>query len=77
MGLRNFWPDLEITVYMFLMGLKVSLWDDNNIASQSLKFVYRWVLRVLELMFFFFLLGLQESNFSEFIGTPNQTGLVD
>ena len=33
-------------------------------------------LRVLDSMYFFFLLGLQESNFSEFIGTANQTGLV-
>ena len=36
MGLRKFWPDLEITVYMFLMGLKVSLWDDNCISESQI-----------------------------------------
>ena len=59
MGLGKFWPDLEISE-AFLMGLEVSFLDNFFLPKGF---------GVSSLSFFFFLFGLQESHFSEFMGT--------
>ena len=65
MGLAKFWPDLEI-LQAFLMGLEVSFLGD--FSSRSLEFFCRRVSKSL-ICRCFFLFGLQEVNFPEFMGT--------
>ena len=60
MGLGKVWPDLEISE-VFLMGLEASFLHNFFFLPKGFE--------VLDLSFFFLPFALQESHFSEFMGT--------
>ena len=64
MGLRKIWPNLEIVI-----GISV-------VVSPSLDISVDWS-RESWICRFFFLFGLHDSNFSEFMGTGYRTDVVD
>ena len=74
-GLRKFWPDVEI-LEAFLMGLKVSFSSDFCVL-ESRFFLFTNGSRSLGFVVFYFRLVFRSRNFSEITGIAYRTEFVD